>query len=216
MHRTIKKRYIDDYIYKLLEDNFIEQVDRIIVRHYKIISHTNYEINQINELSQKVDQYSNIFYGKHNLAENIYLLIPLIFDDYYYSTDQITEIILRGKEQAYISYRNDILNTEFTEEELNGNIEDEYQGLNLKINAYVTHAKDHLYIRLGIHPNEKNEYLIKLFEIYISTYFNELNENHQNKLLNEIELLPMFNDTILYSVAKYKYLENKKNEIINE
>ena len=200
----INKRNIDKNIYKLLEDNFINNFEGI-VRHYKIISNTNYELNAENILSQKTDD--DTFFINGDLVENEYLNNLIYFDNYLETTDDVLNRILLEQQSAYNSYRDTILNKDFTT--------NERSSLNSYISAYTNHAKDNLYIRFGIRPNEKYNYLIKLFEVYITDYFNELSENNQIELLDN-SLLPMFNDTIIYSNKKYEYVKNKENNIIND
>lgn len=200
----INKRNVDKNIYKLLEDNFLSNFKGII-RHYKIISNTNYELNSENILSQKTDD--NTFYVDNDLVENNYLNHSIDFSDYLETTNDVLNRILLKQQYAYNEYRRTILNSDFTDEKRNS--------LDSYISEYVNYAKDNLYIRFGIKPTEKYDYLIKLFEIYVTDYFNELDETSQNELLDN-SLLPMFNDTIIYSNKKYEYVKNKENNIIND
>ena len=193
----IQKRVISDDLYRLLENGNIDK----IIRHYKIISERGYIKNGYNELSQKVDD--NTVYGTYNKIYNRWLDELLNFDGFHKFTNEISQIIENSTDTAYSNYAVDINGSDFTEEELT-----EIDNL---INAYNSEEVNRLYIRLGINPNNKAEFLQKLYELFIAGYFNELNENYQDKLLAE-KLTPMWNDTIFYSESKYNYIKDKNIE----
>lgn len=194
MKETINKRIVNDNIYKLLNSGKINQ----IVRHFKIIKNKNYNTNEQNIISHQIDENSNIFIGDYDLTSNQYLNDSLQFNSFYESSNEIAEIISNAENTAYENFSIEI-NKNFSSKEL-----DNLRSVLLNyINDY-----DELYIRLGIKPEDKNEFVIKLYELYISEYYNELTEEAQNRLKDN-ELLPMLNDTILYSNKKYDYLNNE-------
>lgn len=194
MKETINKRIVNDNIYKLLNSGKINQ----IVRHFKIIKNKNYNTNEQNIISHQIDENSNIFIGDYDLTSNQYLNDSLQFNGFYESSNEIAEIINNAENTAYENFSIEI-NKNFSSEELNN--------LRSVLLNYINDY-DELYIRLGIKPEDKNEFVIKLYELYISEYYNELTEEAQNRLKDN-ELLPMLNDTILYSNKKYDYLNNE-------
>lgn len=194
MKETINKRIVNDNIYKLLNSGKINQ----IVRHFKIIKNKNYNTNEQNIISHQIDENSNIFIGDYDLTSNQYLNDSLQFNGFYESSNEIAEIISNAENTAYENFSIEI-NKNFSSEELNN--------LRSVLLNYINDY-DELYIRLGIKPEDKNEFVIKLYELYISEYYNELTEEAQNRLKDN-ELLPMLNDTILYSNKKYNYLNNE-------
>ena len=198
----INKRNANDLIYKLFEDERLDQ----IVRHFKVIIKSNCEAENNNlVLSQNTENFNgNILYPSiNNVNEVIEDNSKIDFEHFggningkYKSINKIKEIIETHKNNVLDEYCNNIIDSNFTDEEKN-NIE-EYLNNN-----------NNIYIRCGINPNNKEEYLIKLFELYISSYFNELSVEGQNKLLNE-SLLPMYNDTLFLTNKKYDFLINKE------
>lgn len=120
------------------------------------------------------------------------------------STNEIFELIDTSRSEAYQEYANNIQTSDFTQEE-----KDEIDRL---INAYKSNEANMymLYIRLGIDPNDKGEFLKKLYALFVINYFNELTDQKQNELL-ENSLSPMWNDTIFFSNEKYDYLTQEKN-----
>lgn len=197
----INKRNTNDLIYKLFEDERLDQ----IVRHFKVIIKSNCEAENNNlVLSQNTENFNgNILYPSiDNVNEVIEDNSKIDFEHFggningkYKSINKIKEIIETHKNNVLDEYCNNIIDSNFTDEEKN-NIE-EYLNNN------------NIYIRCGINSNNKEEYLIKLFELYISSYFNELSAEGQNKLLNE-SLLPMYNDTLFLANKKYDFLINKE------
>jgi len=203
----LNKRIINDNIYKLLEDSFINEFEQKIVRHHKIIRKRNYELNGLNILSQKVEEYDNVFCPDPDDATNVFMDNALDFGQFHKFTTEISDIIDNSKIETYNQFKVNILNKEFTYAEK--------QELEQKISAYLNNNYDHIYIRLGIKPTDKNFYILKLFELYMTTYFNEMTADNQNKLLDSIDILPMFNDTILYANKKYDYV-NERHKYIKQ
>lgn len=192
----LSKRAINDDLYKLLENGNIDK----IIRHYKLIAKKGYVKNGQNELSQKVND--NTFYTDYIIDSNTHLDNILQFGEGHVSTNEIFELIDTSRSEAYQEYANNIQTSDFTQEE-----KDEIDRL---INAYKSNEANMLYIRLGIDPNDKGEFLKKLYALFIINYFNELTDQKQNELL-ENSLSPMWNDTIFFSNEKYDYLTQEKN-----
>ena len=196
----INKRYINDLIYTLLNEGKLDK----IVRHFKLIINSNCKDENNNlVLSQNIENFDeddnaeNVF--NYTSIDNVNNIIDdtesIDFSDKHMYLNDIKEIIDSRRTTVLNDNINKLINSNFTDEEKN-NIE-EYLNNN------------NIYIRCGINPNNKEEYLIKLFELYISSYFNELSAKGQNKLLNE-SLLPMYNDTVFLANKKYDFLINKE------
>lgn len=199
----INKRNANDLIYKLLEtknDNNEYILDKI-VRHFKVIIKNDCREDGNLVLSQNIENFD-----EDDNAENVFNYPPIdnvnnviddtskiTFGDKHTDLNEINEIIETHKNNVLDEYCNNIIDSNFTNEEKN-NVEE-----------YL--SNNNIYIRCGINPNNKEEYLIKLFELYISSYFNELSAEGQNKLLDE-SLLPMYNDTLYLSDNKYNFLIN--------
>lgn len=209
----LDKRPINNLIYELLEaeDNEGEKILDKIVRHYKIISKDNnaFDVNDNSiklELSQKVDNYENVVYGSRDYTTNTSLNNIIDFGYFHNTINEIKEIINNAKQSAYISYVSIIKASDFSNNEKNQ--------INEAVQNYLNNNKNDIYIRLGLDPSEKNEYLIKLFEIYIPEYFNDLSGEAQNNLLNSEQLLPMYNDTIFYALNKYNFIKQQEAKIL--
>ena len=194
MKEIINKRIVNDNINKLLQSGQIDQ----IVRHFKIIKNKNYNLNEKNIIGHQISENSNIFIGDYDYTSNEYLNDDILFNDYYESSDDVAKIISNAETTAYENFVIDS-DRPFSDEEL--------EKIKTVLLNYIN-GYNELYIRLGIKPEDKNEFVIKLYELYISEYYNELTEEAQNKLKDN-ELLPILNDIIFYSNTKYNYLNNE-------
>ena len=194
MKEIINKRIINDNIYNLLKSRKIDQ----IVRHFKIIKNKNYNLNSKNIYNHQINE--NCFIADYDNASNDHLDELIYFNDFYESSNDILEIINNANDNAIENFVIDINEKTFNDEELSK--------LKIVLLKYINNISDKLYIRLGIKPEDKNDFVKKLYELYISEYYNELTEEAQNRLKNN-ELLPMLNDTIFYSGGKYNYLNNE-------
>ena len=196
----INKRNGNDLIYKLLENGQLNKIVRhfkVIIKNYEDENNDNLILSQNIENFDEDDNAENVF--NYPSIDNVNNVIDdtskISFGDKHTDLNEIKEIIETHKNNVLDEYCNNIIDSNFTDEEKN-NIE-EYLNNN------------NIYIRCSINPNNKEEYLIKLFELYISSYFNELSAEGQNKLLNE-SLLPMYNDTLFLANKKYDFLINKE------
>ena len=194
MKEIINKRIVNDNINKLLQSGQIDQ----IVRHFKIIKNKNYNLNEKNIIGHQISENSNVFIGDYDYTSNEYLNGDILFNDYYESSDDVAKIISNAETTAYENFVIDS-DRPFSDEEL--------EKIKTVLLNYIN-GYNELYIRLGIKPEDKNEFVIRLYELYISEYYNELTEEAQNKLKNN-ELLPILNDIIFYSNTKYNYLNNE-------
>jgi len=194
MKEIINKRIVNDNINKLLQSGQIDQ----IVRHFKIIKNKNYNLNGKNIIGHQISENSNIFIGDYDYTSNEYLNDDILFNDYYESSDDVAKIISNAETTAYENFVIDS-DRPFSDNEL--------EKIKTVLLNYIN-GYNELYIRLGIKPEDKNEFVIRLYELYISEYYNELTEEAQNKLKNN-ELLPILNDIIFYSNTKYNYLNNE-------
>lgn len=198
MKKIINKRIQNDDIYKLLESGL-----KYIIRHYKVIKSKNYKNNEKNILSHKLD--NNYFIADYTVIDNSEFDQLVQFNDIYESIDEIKYKFENAKNNAYDTFKYSVINKEFSEEEI--------YNLRNTIIKYLNDS-DTLYIRLGIDPDNKEYFITKLYELYIFEYYNNLTEEKQ-KEIKEQSLLPLFNDTILYSNKKYEYLKNSSvKEII--
>lgn len=194
MKEIINKRIVNDNINKLLLSGQIDQ----IVRHFKIIKNKNYNLNEKNIIGHQISENSNVFIGDYDYTSNEYLNDDILFNDYYESSDDVAKIISNAETTAYENFVIDS-DRPFSDNEL--------EKIKTVLLNYIN-GYNELYIRLGIKPEDKNEFVIRLYELYISEYYNELTEEAQNKLKNN-ELLPILNDIIFYSNTKYNYLNNE-------
>lgn len=194
MKEIINKRIVNDNINKLLQSGQIDQ----IVRHFKIIKNKNYNLNEKNIIGHQISENSNVFIGDYDYTSNEYLNDDILFNDYYESSDDVAKIISNAETTAYENFVIDS-DRPFSDNEL--------EKIKTVLLNYIN-GYNELYIRLGIKPEDKNEFVIRLYELYISEYYNELTEEAQNKLKNN-ELLPILNDIIFYSNTKYNYLNNE-------
>ena len=191
----INKRNTNDLIYKLFEDGRLDQ----IVRHFKLIikSDCEAENNNLNlVLSQNTENFNgDILYPSIDNVNNVMDDTSKIsFGEKHTDLNEIKDIINSKKIEVLNSNINNLIHSQFDDEERNN------------IERYLNNNDD-IYLRCGINPNDKNQYLIKLFELYIASYFNDLSAETQNKLLDE-SLLPMYNDTLYLSDYKYNFLIN--------
>jgi hypothetical protein len=207
----INKRNVNDLIYKLFEDGRLKQ----IVRHFKLIIKSNCEVENNNLiLSQKTENFNGtVLYPPLNKVNNIIDDTSKIsFGDKHTDLNEIKDIIQIHKDEVLSNYIDTIINSQFNTEK-----EEEIES-ELGINN--ENGPDNVYIRCGIDPDDKQFYLLKLFELYISSYFNDLSADAQNKLLDD-NLLPMYNDTIFLGNNKYNFLidkikESTKHRILKE
>ena len=220
----INKRNVNDLIYKLLEtknDNNEYILDQI-VRHFKVIIKNDCREDGNLVLSQKTENFNgNVLYPSLNNVNNVIDDTSkidfkdndkIINKDKFKSINKIKDIIQIHKDEVLSNYIDTIINSQFnteTEEEIESEL-----GINNE------NGPDNVYIRCGIDPDDKQFYLLKLFELYISSYFNDLSADAQNKLLDD-NLLPMYNDTIFLGNNKYNFLidkikESTKHRILKE
>lgn len=207
----INKRNVNDLIYKLFEDGRLKQ----IVRHFKLIIKSNCEVENNNLiLSQNTENFNGtVLYPPLNKVNNVIDDTSKIsFGDKHTDLNEIKDIIQIHKDKVLSNYIDTIINSQFnteTEEEIES-----------ELGSNNENSPDNVYIRCGIDPDDKQFYLLKLFELYISSYFNDLSADAQNKLLDD-NLLPMYNDTIFLGNNKYNFLidkikESTKHRILKE
>ena len=207
----INKRNVNDLIYKLFEDGRLKQ----IVRHFKLIIKSNCEVENNNLiLSQNTENFNGtVLYPPLNKVNNVIDDTSKIsFGDKHTDFNEIKDIIQIHKDKVLSNYIDTIINSQFnteTEEEIES-----------ELGSNNENSPDNVYIRCGIDPDDKQFYLLKLFELYISSYFNDLSADAQNKLLDD-NLLPMYNDTIFLGNNKYNFLidkikESTKHRILKE
>ena len=207
----INKRNVNDLIYKLFEDGRLKQ----IVRHFKLIIKRNCAVENNNLiLSQNTENFNGtVLYPPLNKVNNVIDDTSKIsFGDKHTDLNEIKDIIQIHKDKVLSNYIDTIINSQFnteTEEEIES-----------ELGSNNENSPDNVYIRCGIDPDDKQFYLLKLFELYISSYFNDLSADAQNKLLDD-NLLPMYNDTIFLRNNKYNFLidkikESTKHRILKE
>ena len=212
----INKRNVNDLIYKLLEtknDNNEYILDKI-VRHFKVIIKNDCREDGNLVLSQNTKNFNGnkLYPSIDNVNNVIDDTSKISFGDKHTDLNEIKDIIQIHKDEVLSNYIATIINSQF-------NTETKEEIIN-ELSAGDDNGPDNVYIRCGIDPDFKQFYLLKLFELYISSYFNDLSADAQNKLLDD-NLLPMYNDTIFLGNNKYNFLidkikESTKHRILKE
>jgi len=191
-------------IYQLFDSDDINK----IIRHYKVIKKRNNDNSNRYVLEQKFESYNDNIYNdtgisiKNNFRDNNEIGGHSIFDilnsEKYDSIDKLKNKLESLNQDVIREYKNNI--------NLNDTLEESFtEEIDNIINSFDNDSKDYLYIRFAPNESQKYEQIERAFQIHnVSELYDKRKDNHY-----AFEEIPVYNDNLIYSNKKCKYVEDK-------